>query len=114
LGWHLPTKVVENLAKKRGVRFKASIKCKRRLSGHLHAVVVENSSKEVNQISEKNKAGRQKTAERALTGWSRRQFSRKVRSKVSNEVELQQKGQLSRHLRSGVVEALTEKSGIRF
>jgi hypothetical protein len=59
------------------------------LSGHSHPGVVENSSKEQCQISDKYKAGQQKgTAERALTSWSCRKISRNVRSQVSKKIEM--------------------------
>ena len=77
------------------------------LSGHLLPGVTAESSRigrrRRSQFSNLNVVRANGTAERALTDWSRRQFSRKVRSQVSNELELQQKGQLSGHLHPGVI-----------
>jgi hypothetical protein len=88
------------------VLIKLEVQKEGQLSGHSHPGVVENSSKEQCQISDKYKAGQQKgTAERALTSWNRRKIKhKKVRSKVSNKLEVQQEGQLSGHLQPGVVE----------
>ena len=86
------------------------------LSGHSHTGVTVKSSRMIRRDSSQflnlNVVRANETAEGALTFWSRRKISRKVRSQVSNKLEVQQEGQLSGHLRSGVVENLAKKRGI--
>ena len=104
LSGHLHAGVVGNSTKERSqISDKYKAEDKGQLSGHLRAEVVESPSK-VNEVrfwtGTECKIG---TAERALTSWSRRAFSRKVRSQVSNKLELQHERQLSGHLHPGVI-----------
>jgi hypothetical protein len=83
----------------------------RQLSGHLRAGVIGSTNMR-NRVRFQTK--RKRTAERALTAWSRRKVSRKVRSQASNKLEVQQEGQLSGHLHTGVVENYAKEKDLAF
>jgi hypothetical protein len=88
---------------------KLEVQQKGQLRGHLRSGVVEIQQKSEESGIEQARGATKGTAERALTRWSCRKFSRKERSQVSNKPKVQQEGQLSGHLQTKVVESLVEK-----
>jgi hypothetical protein len=79
------------------------------LSGHLHPGFIKHQPKSEESGIEQTHSSTRGTAEQALTCWSHRKYSRKVRSQVTNQLEMQQEGQMSGHLHPVVVESSAGK-----